>query len=40
MGGTLIGWSDKHAYHGTDSAVGCGGNSDYTGTWIITRIDH
>jgi hypothetical protein len=32
-------WVIEHAYHGTDSAVNCGGNSDYTGTWIITRID-
>lgn len=32
-------WIIQHAYHGTDSAVGCGGNSDYTGTWIITRTD-
>ena len=33
-------WIIEHAYHGTDSAVGCLGNSDYTGTWKITRIDH
>jgi len=33
-------WIIRHPYHGTDSAVGCGGNSEYIGTWIITRIDH
>jgi hypothetical protein len=33
-------WIIEHAYHGTDSAVRCLGNSDYTGTWKIARVDH
>ena len=33
-------WIIGHTYHGADSADGCGGNSVYTGTWIIRRIDH
>jgi len=33
-------WTIEHTYHGTDSADGCLGNSVYTGTWIIRRIDH
>ena len=32
-------WTVQHHYHGTDSPAGCGGNSGYTGTWIIIRVD-
>jgi hypothetical protein len=32
-------WTITHTYHGTDTSVGCGSNSEYTGTWLIRRTD-